>query len=953
MKKFAALILLLTAPLFSAEKPLLIELGDFSAGVDTQHLPDKIKLNNLADCMNLQTDKRFGLSRRPGDKRETGCGKTTTRGLWSFISTSNEEWLIRLSCRGDIVGGTSIGSGDNCFSVCLTTNLVNVTVPTDADTGLGRIWLTNRTDGLMSWDGSTYRYHRDAPKAARVAIYKNRVVLADISNAQSSIRLSGELNGDDWSNDSRFSTSPLSIPIGGVNDGTKLYDFYPGLGEGLIFKANSMWRILGNDQRDFRVEQITPQIGTIYPNTISQRGMYTLFLSNRGLDAYSPPYNFENIGNPIQNQLDALARSQSSDRSFIYTSQAQWEQGTSNPVGYISTTLNPGSIRPANQNFVDTNKSDFDAGTLTSGASTLRTDHTNGSLVFTSTAQTTNYQNRSFQTVDGTTGTANWNVHSTRGAGVNGQNIERGTSDTLSVGSLDGTAYLTGHATIINGFGSVICSTTIKISILDTASNTITSQTYNIGSGAWQRFDLVTLPYIGFPGRVSIEAKLQDCAVFGTLLQATITAATPVFLSSIVTVYARADSGPTGGNSNAQINIDLVEVGTRPAADFRANFKSRTFDTIISSPNFDKFQAGINFGTATWGVQTSSSSDDCCWEAATTASTNTAITSTSNRYIRYLSSFSVSETSTMSYTIQVNSVTLGSFVDGTFQTNVVDLGSDISQYGLFTAQHTLNDGSIGYQLQSSADGTLTDGGWVSATPDAIPSLTVRRYVAARITFDTSFSTQVPLVESITLNWVAGSAQPRPVGTTYRDNYHLFYSSFISGTNQGNDRVAIFNRVNVFDQSNGSTIAAAAIYNNTLIWGDGAETGDVYSMDNSTDGTDNNRNVESYFQVKRLTGDEPDAEKIFEKAYITISRDDTSTSQLFKVEYALDGSTTMYRADNVEISTGSSYVTAKSLFSQDLPVQGKSIDLRISELTQRSMPYHISRMRLYGRILEVE
>jgi len=222
VKRLVLFAFLLSLPSFlHADTRFELELNDFTEGLD-KRLADKISLKSLQDCLNMHTDRVLGASRRSGFKLEASCLETSTLGTWSFISPSNDEWLIRIDCRGNLIAGRQIGSTGACFSVCVSTNLLSTIYQTDADVGLGKIWFTNPEDGLMSWDGTEFKQYPDAPRAARVSIYKGRVVLADITNEQSSIRLSGALDGSDWVNDSKYSTFPVSLEIGGVDDGNKV-----------------------------------------------------------------------------------------------------------------------------------------------------------------------------------------------------------------------------------------------------------------------------------------------------------------------------------------------------------------------------------------------------------------------------------------------------------------------------------------------------------------------------------------------------------------------------------------------------------------------------------------------------------------------------------------------------------------------------------------------------------
>jgi hypothetical protein len=978
LKRFLTCLFFFITPALSwADRPLVQEFNDFSPGVDTQHLPTRIK--GLQNARNFRTDQNFGLQRRLGFLNETaGCTFSTASALhvWQFTDSTNNDWFIRLDSNGWINAASGLGRSNTCLTTVVTGQF-SISAETDADVGLGKFWLTNKTNGLWSWDGTTMVSYTNAPFAARVSVYKNRVILSDISNEQSSIRLSGELNGADWSNDSRFSTSPISIRIGGVNDGYKVYDFFPGLGEGLIFKAGNlggMYRLLGNDQRDFRVEQITPEIGTIYPNTIAQRGYATIFLSNRGIDSYTPPYTFTPIGTPIQNLVDPLARQSSLSNSRIMDTAGEWNTGFSSPSSNgnvnISTYIITGDIAPNTHQFIDTAEGDWSLGQSSNTDSILSTTTPSGSLTFISTAVPI-FLNASFETAGVvSTSALNWSVIGT--SGTNGgctADYPTRREDLNAVEGkppFDGTYTMTLHREWVDGLGIPIQSTSTFLTITDVNDNVLLTQTYAVNVAAvWTKRTLDTSAFRGRFGKVKVGMSMfalgYGLGVEG-LNTSTITSLN-IYIGTSVVIQDRVDNLGNGcipgANKYSILSVDLAYAGIgRTPNDMKASFVSQTFDTRVSSPSYDPFRTSANVltvasGTVTFGIQTSSADNNCCWSNSINVSTtNPTITNNANRYIRYVSTFATNLTSTESVIIQIDSVTLGSYATGYFRTSAIDLGAGVSSWGQFTAaDNNGGDGSISYETQSNSVPSFVESAWAPTTLNTVPSMAANRYAFARMTFQTKAATTTPFVDNITFNWNIGAGNPKPFANTYRESYYLFFSTNISNITN-NDVIAVYNRDNVFNTFYGSTLSAAVVYNNTLMMGDYNGTGAVYSMDKSVDGSDAGRPMESYFTIRRLDGDEPDADKIFDRIYMTISRENVSASQIFKMEYAVDASTTWYRAENIEISTGTAIQSKMSSFNSESLVQGHYIDIKVTELTTGNIPYTIERLKLYGTIKEI-
>src|SRR3990167_10159367 len=104
MKKWVLLLISLINscnPAF-AEQPFAIDLNDFRLGLDSNHLPEKIKFNQVQDCNNFWFDINYGLIKRTGNADRLGCLNTSSKGLWSFFAPNGDEWLIRLDCRGNL-----------------------------------------------------------------------------------------------------------------------------------------------------------------------------------------------------------------------------------------------------------------------------------------------------------------------------------------------------------------------------------------------------------------------------------------------------------------------------------------------------------------------------------------------------------------------------------------------------------------------------------------------------------------------------------------------------------------------------------------------------------------------------------------------------------------------------------------------------------------------------------
>lgn len=956
IKRFILLVVLL-APIRLSGADLLFSSEDTPAGMNTTDFPSKISDANVSDCLNVWLNKGSGQRKKDGLSDIGGCYSTSSNGLWSFFSQNLDEWLIRLDCRGNLIAGRSIGSSGSCFSVCVTTNQVSTEEPTDSTNCLGKQWFTNKEDPLMSWDGTTTVQYPNAPKAARIGCHKNRVVLADITNEQSSVRFSGEQNGGDWTNDSRFSTSPVTFAIGGANAGDKVFDIHSSNNELIVFLRNAMWGILGNDQRDFQTRLISNSIGCQFPDTISEKANILYFLSNRGVEAYnvaanaftSPP-----LSDPVDDFFNPLIKAGRSGRNKSWTSAADWQSGTSSPLGNITATVNPGSIQPNNNTFTDTVQADWDQGTYFSSGSILTSSGTPGSLVFTSTTQA-QIQNGSFETagIVSSTEALNWTIV---GRDSSGENTKMRRVNPGNLSAHNGSLVLAQDMGKTDGVDTIASTTTI-LRIVNENDVVLAEQAFSVATiVTWQKMELNTTAFNGATGKVQLLAKqVINPGPSEEVLESTATSQVITFSTS-VTAYQIARTSANLGS----VQFDSVFVPARPLSIFPAHYVSRAFNTQVAIPNYGPIRATLAIGTITIGIETST--DGLNWGTQVVTASGSVPANERQQYIRYTSSFSVIPTTSVQ-TIQVNDITLASWVTGYHQTAAIDVGLNISSWGLFSADHALNDGTIAYQLQSSTSIVFNEQGWVNQGLDQTIGVGVNRFIAARVVMRSNASTATPVTASLSFNWDEGSDPPAPIGIVYQNDYHIFLTSN-TGTSPKNDLHLIFEDDRGFTKHGGYRISAAAIQGNRLVLGDADETGRVFEMESSTNGRDRGQEFESFVKFKRVDGAVPGqgrgvdvalAEKTLSHGYLTISREDSTQSQFFDVKYSIDGATTTYSAATVEISTGNHLTFGKFFVPQDNPsiqIQGRYFDFTVQEKNS-DLGYTIQSFKLYGNILPIE
>ena len=796
MRKFWNACLLINSLCFlvsvaRADTREMDEQSVFTRGENTNHLPDRLGEGFVQKSENMRYAKNLGATKRLSLYTELVCSTAGSAGFGTYFDANNNEWFVRV----DTLGVLTATKSTSCAEITLLRN-VSTVERTRFASGLGRLWFTNKQDGLKWTDIVSLTTVTAAGLAGDVEIFRNRVVLGDIATELSSIRLSGESNGEDWNVDSRFSTSPVTFSIGGVNDGNRVFWIIPGSDELVIGKRTGIFTLTGFDQVDFKVRLISSQVGSTESDSPSSRGLEVLFISNRGLESYTPPDQINRVSEPVQNLIDPISGAGINSRNLTFTSGHDWSAWASVPAGNISTSTVVGSVQVEAQNFTDTADADFSQGSTQGGGS-------GGTVVI-------------------------------------GNGIEPAAS---------------GNGRFISRtFGTLASSPTWTSFAAETSQFLLTS----------------TVAF--YVDRSTASNEALD---------------TPNPISDTKTYW---------GNTIPPLLIDGNYSGTEQKETDRSS-------------------------SATYRVQVSSGS----------------------RYARYRVDFTA-PISTGTPRGRVESVTLQMIATGYIQSPTLDFSSNISSFGILSVDYAFNGGSITFQIQTSADGNFS-GNWSSQTANQQITVTPQRYGLVRLVFDSSATVSVPIVNALTINWFEGQGRPLPLGVVQKNDYYLFYSTSIGAT-ATNDKGLVLDKNQAFTEDSGIYINAATVYNKKLYVGD-IRDGNVYSVEQSSGGTDGGANTESSITFRRFDFKDPDRVKQLQYFYLTISREGTAVSHIFKVEYFLDGGTVAYRAENVELSTGTRLGVLKSNIPIELPRQCYYVDVQVSEISQSTPVYTIHRFRVYA------
>lgn len=183
-------------------------------------------------------------------------------------STSGQDFLMVKSSH--VMTGCDLPSF-NCPQSSFSS--YNSTVNMRGVVALGSLWTTGGGTRTLRYDDTfspvpIATVVTGSPDGTTMGFFRNRILISGVSGNRSSVYLSGELDGLDWTLGSR-STSPAILRIGGVDDFNEVIclmgqvqDVY------LIGKAESLWGIYGFDQDDFKVRLIQSGVGCVSDRTV-------------------------------------------------------------------------------------------------------------------------------------------------------------------------------------------------------------------------------------------------------------------------------------------------------------------------------------------------------------------------------------------------------------------------------------------------------------------------------------------------------------------------------------------------------------------------------------------------------------------------------------------------------------------------------------------------------------
>lgn len=688
--------------------------------------PTKLKQGQSPDMKNVWMDEKPGsiitangfvkVGQIPSNNPVTFCIDffKTTAGTQTFVVSDNSTVWTTV----DFQNFTAIISG-----LSSSFQLRGMVIR-------DKLWLTNGSDAVRTFDGATVVVldgspgTPNVPRGRYIAYHDERVWLYHVSSTRSAVYFSSLTdssaaiiapdNANAWDTTDNF----LQISEGDADFGTGLLIYR---GYMFFFKQYSIWRLVGYDEYTYSRVKTRASTGTRFNESIQILDSLVHLIGVDGI------YVFD--GEESDRISDLIDPATASQTAFGFN-QLQQPNTNSQFLEVAST-------------------SDWNAGTVP-----LNLAVNNQIALEAFDDSQTDFQSGVTQTnVDLTTDPGMIDVSHTN-SGVSSLNLVLGqavtiTFQTAGENQIGATSFLTdGDFTNAFGFSGGGIGT-IKISFIHSLPvTTIVLKGLIPGASS---------------GSVTLRALLNNANVPLTLVSATGGGASIDIPNQIVNFPSNTAANDIvivlSGFTADAIFMDITSgsglVMTEmqvfaTAYNSTGKFTSRTLDLGLTPVSLGTFSvtATLNGQTVTYFTQ--SSADGSSWDPEITVANGGAIGSTARRYLRWGVNLSSDGTSTP----QIDAA----FLPSVYISSVFNTGGSIFSWGPFESSYSLLGQVIKFYYRTATTSVgVSSATWHLIVPGGVINDSVlNQYVQFKIEISGGSSTNLPIVSSVTINWVVGT-----------------------------------------------------------------------------------------------------------------------------------------------------------------------------------------------------
>jgi len=860
---------------FAVTKNKTFQETDFSKGLDSYHNPQSLQPGYVQDANNILFGEIAPVTKRNGYALSWSTKSYQYTGLWTYTDKSNTTWQIARSS-DELIASNLSGS-----VVLITTVSVNNTV--GETNAFGNAYFVDQSSGVYYWNGTSTTYVSGSPTGSIIVQFHNRlwVVGAPVPNGNQ-LYGSKYYDGNTWTTGLN-ATDPVQLSVGLQDNFDNITAEYVYIDTLYIFKHYSIFALYGFDQTSFQISQLTQECGCIDGGSIQTYNSGLKFLSLRGVESFNG-YSCTRISDPIKNKVDpAIQVGGFSQASWVQSQQSDWQAGASSGT---SASISPPYLVVSSFSVVENSSTQW-----TNGSTNQTTIFPSSFTLSASTITSgnTNISNNGFES-----GSSNW---------------------TLSNGSVSGSVSGV-HCTLNPRTGSGM--------LLDT--NTNTGDTYSVSIQTCGGSTLHSATFVEADNSCTYTSRtLSSSGLNGMSVRISVDDATSGYNVAIsqcfvnsgtdITFYTASDETRS---SFPQLRSIVIDDFTNGRSLTSGSFTSQTFDSGFSSASYSLASAWITSGSSpTFSLQTSSASSGP-WSIL---ETSTGTNATGNRYSKYSTTITISNTDTALTYVTSESI-LATANPGSFKSQIHNVGS-INSWGNFNVQEALNSGAIAFSICSSTNSNMSAPvSCTNQTPNSQINSTTGTYVQWYATFTVTAATQTPTLQSGTVQWFSGS-KPTPLASTVWNN--RYWLSLTTNTvDTSNDSVIVLdkdNRWTSFDIHAG----AFTQYKNSLYHADSRSTGNIYIDDQGT--SDNGSAIDSHIRTRSFGLGDFAADDYLYAVYPSVLGGGNCTMTL---AYNMDGGGAQYPLGSTSLNEFTTLSSVRLPFPVDASHQdfGQTIDFTI-------------------------
>lgn len=862
-------------------QPLTIR--DFSCGLVDTYDPTAIGDGCAQDLENV--DVWTGrIEKRRGTILQNATdltGDQPVRFLHEFPDQNGNFWMIAVSS-ATIFKSNNAGAN---WSVLTSTHGVSATSDFSAVNAFGKVRLTDGATNWILFDGNAVTVSTSSPKGKLSAFYYQRIWTADVPGERSTLRASRINDPEDWTNDGIDDGDATSRLIR-QNDGYPIRALQVFKNQLLVFKDYSIDAVtMLSDGLTARVDPVSSNKGTQHPRSVQLTENSVIFLADDGFYEYDG-VSIRNISGDIDSTVGAILQGNSNSRSYSETSQTDFDAGT---LDKVSASIQSGSVVLSTAQFIDTEQSQWQAGSVGSG---LSTTYSSGSLVLPRNGLIDDFSDGDY------TANPTWStIRSTATLNVTVENARlRIYADNTGQGVWMPLQQSTGiwTATLADYDGTTGSNLGFNIKI---GSGTPTSGAPEAG---WITYQIVAdgccavgaehfsiaLVYIGTTNTFALFPEGNPSSTFavGRSTDGTVSfyfndvfqGSTQVTSISYINAFA-ISANNVYDSATYSLYVDDVYIATGTSSGVTSStFTSRAFSVGRNETIVGVFTATetLNSGTISYAVY-SDSNTSIDVNASSTYVSSAAVTNGSSftlgfsSYVFYSANFQRTQTN-YAPTLRDVQVDIRA-TTGSFISQDISLGSSASSFGPFRV--TESGSGITYVLYTDTDTSMTytnASTFVSSqtiTNNATPSIAINTHARVGAFFSNVTYSVTPSLDAYTVSWIEGSGK-FPVASLYFDQEYIISVSTFNTSR--NDTILVFDRNRRWTKYSGLAAYSMARYTQRPYFGD-ALGGKVYRFQVDDIYTDNNAAINSRWVSKDFDFGYPITDKTMLRYYITAQR----------------------------------------------------------------------------------